>query len=74
MENKKTVVKDKDLEKVSGGTLLQNEGTILNGGANTQYIPTITVTEGNYSGFFDSNCTYADNIDKDIKDDKKKMI
>ena len=71
MCDKKNVVKDEDLEKVAGGTLLQNEGTVLVGGANTEYIPTIKVTEGNYSGFYDSNCTYADNVDKD---DKKKSI
>ena len=71
MCDKKNVVKDEDLEKVSGGTLLQNEGTILNGDANTQYIPTIMITEGKYFGFNDSNYTYADSINKD---DKKKSI
>ena len=71
MENKKNVVEDKDLEKVTGGTLLQNEGTVLVDDANTQYIPTIMITEGKYFGFNNSNYTYADNIDKD---DKKKSI
>ena len=71
MCDKKNVVKDEDLEKVSGGTLLQNEDTILNGDANTQHIPTIMITEGKYFGFTNSNYTYADNIDKD---DKKKSI
>ena len=47
MCDKKNVVKDEELKKVTGGTLLQNEGTVLNDGANTQYIPTIMVTEGN---------------------------
>ena len=68
MCDKKNVVKDEDLEKVTGGTLLQNEGTILVGGANTQYIPTITVTDGNVSGYYDSRYTNSDS------DNKKKSI
>ena len=68
MENKKNVVKDENLEEVTGGTLLQNEGTILVGGANNQNIPTITVTDGNISGFCDSRYTNAGG------DDKKRSI